>query len=151
MRAQGELDPNGWYNPYSTAIAPNLNAGVNSYISPLTSSLLLNYRHHKLAITPSIQFQSGGFYGSPLDVNGYDPRTCGQNSLAGGHHQALAQDQSAAVQRALVELPGLEATVRSAISTSPIRRPGAFSALGSYENPSLITGNLMSPTRQRRA
>ena len=82
--AQGLLDPNGWYNPYTTAIAPNLNGVLNTYISPITSSLILNYRHDKLAITPSFAFQTGGFYGSPLDVDGSDPRACMLNSATTG-------------------------------------------------------------------
>ena len=40
--AQGLLNTSGWYNPYSTAIAPNLNAALGSYISPIVSSLILN-------------------------------------------------------------------------------------------------------------
>ena len=84
MAPQGLLSPGAWYNPYSTAIAPNLNGAVNSYISPWVSSLILNWRHDKLAITPSFNFQTGGFYGSPLDTMGLDPRTCTQNSAATG-------------------------------------------------------------------
>jgi len=80
--AQGLLNLSGWYNPYSTAIAPNLNGALGSYISPIVSSLILNYRHDKLAITPSFSFQNGGYYGSPLDTNGLDPRACVFNSAA---------------------------------------------------------------------
>lgn len=142
MPAQGELDPNGWYNPYITANAPNLNAGVNSYISPLTSALILNYRHHKLAITPSVQFQSGGFYGSPLDVNGYDPRTCGQNSLAGGVTK-LSPKTNPLQCNVLSLNPGVGSYGPLGYLYIPNPQTGVFSALGSYEQPSLITGNLM--------
>ncbi len=82
--SQGMLNTGGWYNPFSTAVAPSLNGGVASYISPIVSSLLLNYRHDKLAVTPSFSFQTGGYYGSPLDTNGLDPRTCVGNSGATG-------------------------------------------------------------------
>src|SRR5579863_2587606 len=82
--SQGLLATGGWYNPYSTAIAPNLNASLGSYISPIVSSLILNWRHDKLAITPSFSFQTGGFYGSPLDTNGLDPRACQYNSATTG-------------------------------------------------------------------
>jgi hypothetical protein len=80
--AQGLLNLSSWYNPYSTAIAPNLNGALGSYISPIVSSLILNYRRDKLAITPSFSFQNGGYYGSPLDTNGLDPRACLFNSAA---------------------------------------------------------------------
>jgi len=84
LSPQGLLNPSGWYNPYSTAVAPNLNGAVASYISPYTAALIANWRENKLAITPSIAFQSGGYYGSPLDTNGLDPRTCMSNSAATG-------------------------------------------------------------------
>ena len=95
---QGLLNESGWYNPYTTAIAPNLNAALGSYISPIVSSLILNYRHDKLAITPSLKFQTGGFYGSPLDTNGLDPRACTLNSAATGITKRVAEHESAAVQ-----------------------------------------------------
>jgi hypothetical protein len=82
QQPQGLLNTSAWYNPYSTAIAPNLNGALGSYISPIVSSLILNYRHDKLAITPSFTFQNGGYYGSPLDTNGLDPRACQFNSAA---------------------------------------------------------------------
>ncbi|MGA9017762.1 MAG: TonB-dependent receptor [Candidatus Cybelea sp.] len=82
--AQGLINTSGWYNPYSTAIAPNLNGALGSYISPIVSSLILNWRHDKLAITPSFSFQTGGYYGSPLDTNGVDPRACQYNSATTG-------------------------------------------------------------------
>ncbi len=81
---QGQLNLGGWYNPFSTAVAPNLNGSVSSYISPWVSSLILNWRHDKLAITPSFNFQTGGFYGSPLDTEGVDPRTCVGNQASTG-------------------------------------------------------------------
>jgi hypothetical protein len=82
--SQPLLNEGGWYNPFSTAIAPNLNALLGSYISPIVSSLILNWRHDKLAITPSFSLQTGGYYGSPLDTNGLDPRSCALNSGSTG-------------------------------------------------------------------
>ena len=94
---QGLLNPSAWYNPFSTAIAPSLNGGVGSYVSPIVSSLLLNYRHDKLAITPSISFQTGGFYGSPLDTNGVDPRVHAKPSHL-RNHEGISEGEPAAVQ-----------------------------------------------------
>jgi hypothetical protein len=137
MPAQGLLDPNGWYNPYSTAIAPNLNGLVSSYISPAVASVILNYRENKWAVTPSLQWQAGGYYGSPLDVNGYDPRACRVNSLHSG----------------ITDVPGKQCNTLSVFAGSlgpigylyiPNPQTGAFSAMGSYENPSLVTGNLQA-------
>ena len=152
MPSQGQLDPNGWYNPYTTAIAPNVSGAATSYISPAVASLILNYRHDKWAITPSLQWQAGGFYGSPLDVNGYDPRACAFNSANSSSNAS----------------PGMPGTGPPITSVSPKTNPlqcnylsttapglgqfgylyvpdpqtGHFSGITSYENPSLITGNV---------
>ncbi|MBV8149568.1 MAG: TonB-dependent receptor, partial [Candidatus Eremiobacteraeota bacterium] len=82
--AQGLLNEGGWYNPYQLQIAPNLNGSLGSYISPYVAALILNWRHNKFAVTPSLNFQTGGFYGSPLDTEGLDPRTCQLNSAVTG-------------------------------------------------------------------
>jgi hypothetical protein len=138
------LDPNGWYNPYSTAIAPNLNGGVSSYISPIVASAIINYRHQKLAITPSLQFQTGGFYGSPLDINGYDPRACEFNSAdaaaPGGSITAVSPKTNKLQCNTLsVYAPGLG---QFGYFYIPNPQVGHFSGIASYENPSELVGNL---------
>lgn len=137
--AQGLLDPNGWYNPYSTAIAPNLNGIVSTYISPAVASLILNYRHNKLAITPSLQWQAGGYYGSPLDVNGYDPRTCALNQAGSGITKVSPKTNPLQCNYLTQTAPGLG---QFSYLYIPDPQTGHFSAMGSYENPSLLTGNL---------
>ncbi|MFY9886634.1 MAG: TonB-dependent receptor [Candidatus Cybelea sp.] len=136
---QGLLDPNGWYNPYTTAIAPNLNSANTSYISPEIASLILNWRHDKLAITPSFAFQTGGYYGSPLDIQGLDPRACTLNSAATGITKVSPKTNP-------LQCNYLDANV---LGTGPfgylyIPNPqtGTFASLGAYQNPSLIVGNL---------
>jgi hypothetical protein len=150
---QGELDPNGWYNPYTTAISPNQSGIVSSYISPFVSSLILNYRHNRFAVTPSLQFQGGGYYGSPLDVNGYDPRTCEFNSAgsdAYGHGKgttgagppitSLSPNTNPLQCNYLSQTaPGLG---QFSYLYIPDPQTGHFAAMGSYMNPNIITGNL---------
>src|SRR6185312_8236191 len=132
---QGLLDPNGWYNPYVTAIAPNLNGIVNSYISPATATLLLNYRHSKWAVTPSVQFQAGAWYGSPLDINGYDPRACEFSSLHDGI--ATANPHQCDVNTVFAGSLGPLGYLYI-----PNPQTGHFSAIGSYEAPAIMTGNM---------
>jgi TonB dependent receptor/Carboxypeptidase regulatory-like domain len=69
---QGLLDPNGEYLPYSV-IPGGIGTGVNAYNYPYVSTLLLNYKHDKLAITPSFQFVAGNRYGAPETMPGIDP------------------------------------------------------------------------------
>jgi Carboxypeptidase regulatory-like domain len=133
--AQGLLDPNGWYNPYVTAIAPNLNGIVDSYISPATATLILNYRHKRLTITPSLQFQAGAWYGSPLDNNGYDPRTCEFSS----HHSGIAGAAPHQCDVLSLTAPGLGPL---GYLYTPNFQTGSFSAIGSYEAPAILTGNM---------
>jgi hypothetical protein len=135
---QGLLSPSGWYNPYSTAIAPGESAADSSYISPWVSSILVNYRHDKLAITPSIGFQTGGFYGSPLDFNGEDPRTCMLNSAGTGITKVSPKTNPLQCNYLSITAPGLSPLGYFYI---PDPQTGSF-AFDNYEQPSLIVGNL---------
>ncbi len=136
--AQGLLDMGGWYNPYTTAIAPNLNGLVNTYISPITSSLILNYRKDKLAITPSFAFQTGGFYGGPLDVEGQDPRTCMNNSATTGITKLSPKTNPLQCNYLTQTAPGLGSFSYLYV---PNPQTGTF-AFGNYQQPSQIVGNL---------
>ncbi|HEY1976169.1 MAG TPA: TonB-dependent receptor [Candidatus Baltobacteraceae bacterium] len=68
------LDPNGWYEPYD--VIPTPFNGANGYNVPNVASLILNYRHGKFAVTPSLRYSDGTSYGSPLSWPGYVPQTC---------------------------------------------------------------------------
>jgi hypothetical protein len=68
------MDRNGWYPTYD--IIPGPFAAANGYAVPHVATLLVNYKHDRFAITPSITFNSGAEYGSPLQWGGYDPTTC---------------------------------------------------------------------------
>ncbi len=74
MSPQALLSLQGWY-------APGLDF---PYLSPNTLALVLNYRHGKFAITPSVSLLEGATYGTPSDVQGLDPRAC-TNNLASRH------------------------------------------------------------------
>jgi hypothetical protein len=137
LAPQPLLDPSAWYYPYSTAIAPNLNGFVNSYISPLTASLILSYRHNKLAITPSFQLEMGSWYGSPLDVEGVDPRACSANqattgAVAAGSATALNCDYTSMVA------PGFGQFTYLYI---PNPQTGKF-AFDNIQQPTEVIGNL---------
>ncbi len=135
---QGLLNPSGWYHPYTTAIAPSLSGALNSYISPYASSLVLNWRENKLAITPSFNFQTGGFYGSPLDTTGLDPRACTQNSRAAGITKLSPKTNPLQCNYLSVTAPGLG---QFGYLYIPNPQTGSF-LFGNYEQPSSIVGNL---------
>ncbi|MGA7355832.1 MAG: TonB-dependent receptor [Candidatus Cybelea sp.] len=72
------LDPTAAYLPFS--IFPGgVGSGVNAYNYPYVATLLLNYKHDKLTVTPSFQFVAGNRYGAPITTPGIDPAAgCGQ-------------------------------------------------------------------------
>ncbi len=70
-------DPAASYLPYSTFPGP-VGSGVNAYNYPYVATLVLNYKHDRLSITPSLQFTAGNRYGAPLTTPGIDPASkCG--------------------------------------------------------------------------
>jgi hypothetical protein len=68
------FDTNGWYAPYDVIPSP-FNA-ANGYEVPDVASLILNYRHGRFAVTPSLHYSDGSNYGSPLVWPGYVPQSC---------------------------------------------------------------------------
>lgn len=132
------LDPNGWYNPYEVQIAPNLNGSLGSYISPYTSALILNWKHNKLSITPSLNFQTGGYYGSPIDTQGLDPRSCMLNSRATGITKLSPKTNPLQCNYLSLSSPGV---TTFAYLYVPDPQTGAF-LYDNYQQPSSLVGNL---------
>ncbi|MDQ2817331.1 MAG: TonB-dependent receptor [Candidatus Eremiobacteraeota bacterium] len=79
--AQPLFDPSASYIPYST-IPGGLDSASQSFITPHSASLILNYKRNKLAISPAFQFFSGGYYGAPFVTPGIDP-AAGCSALTG--------------------------------------------------------------------
>ena len=89
--------------------------------SPYVGTLLLNYKHQRFAITPSVQFQGGGKYGIPISEAGIDPASgCGK-PLFGDRYNAST-------------CPGVVAI--------PDPYTGAYDALGAFTQPNEIIANL---------
>ncbi|MDB5027186.1 MAG: hypothetical protein JWO66_875, partial [Candidatus Eremiobacteraeota bacterium] len=68
---QSLLPVNAEYTTYDQIPQPFV--GSNGYETPHVLSAVLQYKHGKLAITPSLTYSSGAFYGSPLSYTGYIP------------------------------------------------------------------------------
>ncbi len=79
--AQALLDPNARYLPYST-IPGGVGTGVNAYTYPYVATVILQYKHKKLAISPSFQYVAGNRYGAPETTPGVDPASSGCAGLA---------------------------------------------------------------------
>jgi hypothetical protein len=74
--SQTLFDPGGQYYPYNQLPGTGLSAVASSYIVPHIFTLVLNYKHKALALTPQAQLSVGGRYGSPTLGLGVDPSTC---------------------------------------------------------------------------
>ncbi|MDE2483603.1 MAG: TonB-dependent receptor [bacterium] len=128
---QALLDPSGWYAPTSDVALPGVNTGLGIYDAPWVTTLILNYRKDKLAITPSLQLVSGSSYGSPFTTQGLDPRECTANDTA-------ATDPA---QCAWTSVLGAGAT-QTGLLYVPNWQTGTFDGVGQYRNPNLMVGNI---------
>ncbi len=90
--------------------------------SPYVGTLVLNYKHQKFAITPSVQFQGGTKYGIPISEAGIDPAAgCGK-PLYGDRYNA--------------------STCLGGVVAIPDPYTGAYDALGAFTQPNEIIANL---------
>ncbi|MDP9017750.1 MAG: TonB-dependent receptor, partial [Candidatus Eremiobacteraeota bacterium] len=139
------LDTNAWYSPPSNVLAPGLNSGAGYYDSPWVASAIINWRHDRLAITPSVQLSTGASYGNPLDFVGLDPRICGQNQLTAGI--VAASPTTPAGNCDYLSLGGLSAQTAGTpfgilYVPDPARADHQFTGIGQYRQPTLVTGNM---------
>jgi len=73
---QGLLNPSGNY-PTFDIFPGGIESSYTAYGSPYVATLLVQYKHGPLAITPALQFAAGTRYGIPETTPGIDPTTCG--------------------------------------------------------------------------
>ncbi|MBV8639439.1 MAG: TonB-dependent receptor [Candidatus Eremiobacteraeota bacterium] len=131
--AQPFLDPNGKYLPYST-IPGGIGTGVNAYTYPYVASLILQYRHRKLAVTPSLQWVAGNRYGAPETTPGVDPSAC--TALTTGTAGDPRYPYGAAGGSPY------DATSCGAAIVIPDSYTGQFDGLGVFREPTQLLGHL---------
>ena len=71
------MDVNGKYATYDTFPGGIGSGGYASFGAPYVSTLIIQYKHGPLAITPALQFSGGSRFGVPLSTPGIDPTSCG--------------------------------------------------------------------------
>ena len=126
------LDTNAWYSPYDVIPSP-FNA-ANGYETPNVVSLLLNYKHSKFAITPSVTYNDGSFYGSPLVEPGYVPQSCTANPAATPSTPGVSCSGAYTLPSGATASPG--------VVFLPDPYTHQFDSLGSLRQPSQLTLNL---------
>jgi hypothetical protein len=128
------LDINGKYLPFST-IPGGVGSGVESFNYPYNATLILSYKHNKLAITPSFQFVAGNRYGAPETTPGIDPISCG-TPLSG------AIDRGRYPYGAVGGSPYDATTCASQLAAIPDQYTGQFDPLGAFRQPAQLLGHL---------
>lgn len=131
---QGLINPNSDFPTYTFFPGPVQSFAV-AYGAPYVGTLILNYKHDKFAITPTLQFQGGARYGAPETTDGIDPTTCGA-PLAGS---VAADDPRYPYGNA-----GGGAFDATNCDVMPMPDPYTqkFDALGAFVQPNQLVGNL---------
>ncbi len=71
------LDVNGKYPTFDIFPGGIGAGGYSSYGAPYVTTLIVQYKHGPLSITPALQFTAGSRYGVPLSTGGIYPNFCG--------------------------------------------------------------------------
>jgi len=144
MSAQPYIDPNGWYQ--ASQLAQPLYFGsangvyATSYSSPYVANLILNWRMGKLAITPSLQYQAGVYYGSPMDAQGIDPLSCPVNQSPAGTNTATTNSPYSCDYTTA----GIAGISPWGYLYVPNPQTGKFAGIGAYQEPSIVVGNIQA-------
>ena len=116
------FDVNGSYAPYDVIPSP-FNA-ANGFDVPDVLALVVNYRHGRYAVTPSVHWSSGSVYGSPLVWPGYVPQACKRDPAS------------------TPQTPGAFCGSGGALFIPDPYNGNHFDQLGQYSQPSQLTLNL---------
>ncbi|MGH7738307.1 MAG: carboxypeptidase regulatory-like domain-containing protein, partial [Candidatus Tyrphobacter sp.] len=144
---QPTLDPNGWYPGSEVGLplyfGPAYGVEADGFYSPYSANVILNWRHDRFAITPSLQFQSGAHYGSPMDADGMDPVEC---SVIGKNQGPLGTGVATTNNPFDCDYTttGVGGISPWGYLYVPNPQTGTFATIGQYTEPSIIVGNIMA-------
>ncbi|GAC1573440.1 MAG: hypothetical protein NVS3B7_04760 [Candidatus Elarobacter sp.] len=134
---QNLYSPDALYPVYNTYSGGLRGTGSNqSYVPPHVLTFIGNYKHGRLNVTPTLQFQGGVQYGRPLQVLGVDPIRCAALPASG---TTTANDP-----RYPGTQPGKPYDASSCGGGIPIPNPfvGHYDNYGQYTEPNKLAGNL---------
>lgn len=117
-KPQPLFDDQGWYTTYDQIPSPFNNA--IGFETPFQSTLVLNWKHGPLSISPNFVFSTQGKYGSPLVWPGYDPANCAP--ISGTNN--------------------VDPTSCSNYLFIPDKFTGVFDNLGAFQQPNRLSANL---------
>jgi len=145
---QSLLDPGGRYVPY-TVFPGAIGVGDNSFSYPYTATLVVTYRHGKLSITPSFQFEGGNRYGSPETMPGIDPAlACG---VLAGSAVGDPRYPYGAAGGAPYDADGAPGCTPGRLGAIPDAYTGVFDGIGAFREPDQLLGHLRIDYRFSKA
>lgn len=116
-------------------------ASADAFGAPYVATLVLNYKHDKLSITPTFQLQAGARYGSPEANLGVDPATC--TALAGSNSgNDPRYNTGGSGWGGQSGVPGYDATTCAGTIPIPNVLSKHFDAMGEYAQPAQLVANL---------
>lgn len=130
---QNLLDPNADYIPFDL-FPLGINSATNSFEVPNVATLVLNFKHGKFAVTPSFQYNGGGYYGAPLQNSGIDP-AAGCSPLTG----ASTANDPRYPYGAAGGAPYNALTCNGTLTAIPDPATGVFDKLGAFRSPQRFT------------
>ena len=136
------FDVNAQYIPYD--IFPGaFNASTTSYAVPHVGTLVLNWKHDKFSISPSVQYFGEGFYGAPLQSPGVNLESC--KAIGGVGCTAFSAGPVGTDPRYPYGAPAgspYDAVIVPGNIMIPDPFTGRFDNLGAFRTPQALFGHL---------
>ncbi len=134
---QGLLDPNGNFPTFDT-FPGGIGSVATTYGAPYVATLLVQYKHGPLTITPALQFNAGQRYGTPENTPGIAP-----DQITGVLPGSTVGDP----RYAAFGSPGpngspYDSSTAQATIPIPDLYTNRFDALGAFVQPSFLQANL---------
>lgn len=128
------IDPSQSFATYDILAGPPGTNG-NAYGAPYVSTLLVQYKHNRLAVTPALQLVAGQKYGTPETTLGIAPDLCGGTiSGASNRYDVTTCGGSG----------GYYGNVGGFAIPIPNQETGQFDNLGAFTEPSLMLLHLQA-------
>lgn len=129
---QSLIDPTQAFPTYDT-FPGAVGSSASAFGVPYAATLVLNYKHDKLAVTPSFQFEGGGRYGYPESNPGINPAACPSSSGIPGILAGVTGANGGSRYNSLA---------CGQLSAIPNTYTHVFDPLGAFTQPNLLEMNL---------
>ena len=137
--AQPLINPSQAFPTYDIFPA-GVGSSASAYGAPYVATMVLNYKHDRWAVTPSLQFQGGTRYGAPETTPGIFPDGCTAAGAPGTNANYPYGNPGTNVYSA-ASCPGGQATAFSSYLVIPDPYTKQFDPMGSFVQPNQLMLN----------